>query len=112
MMLGDKQFSRLKEVAGLSMPQVLQSRKILVQSAHSIRQIILRRWNYYEVHVIAHEAVPDQGEPVLDEVSHQQIKIDVPIVFEKENSLSVVSTLGDMVRPAGNNNTRSASHRS
>jgi hypothetical protein len=47
--------------------------------------------------VIAHEAVSDQGEPVLAEVSHQQIKIDIPIVFGKKSSLSVGPKLGDVV---------------
>jgi len=36
-------------------------------------------WNYHGA--IAHEAVPDQGEPVQAEVSHQHIKIDIPVVF-------------------------------
>jgi len=54
--------------------------------------------------------VTDQGQLIDAEVSAHQIQVEDSVLVGKENPLPVVPALGDVMGPAGNNDTSASSH--
>ncbi len=52
----------------------------------------------YQVNMIGHQAKPENSKPILLRLPFQRFKIDVAIIIDKENILTVIASLDNMVR--------------
>ena len=77
-------------------------------AAMSIRkgraQAVLVRWHGDEVDVIGHEAVAPSLRPRPDGCLAQQVDVERVVSVLKEDATAPISTLGDVVGEAGDNN--------
>src|ERR1700730_12937442 len=62
------------------------------------------------VHVIRHEAVPEDGEPIKLRILPQQLNISEAIHIARENDLSRIPPLRNMMGNVDDHNARQPSH--
>jgi hypothetical protein len=93
-------------VAGLIALHVLPPCEIAVQAADPQSERVFAWRDCRQVHVVVHEAVSHQDDPVLDQRLRQAREVNEPVALLEKDLLAVVSPLGQMVHEAGNYNSR------
>ena len=72
-----------------------------VRSAYGLGQRIFGLWYGDDMNVIAHETIADDIQAVFRGLLGEQFKIYMPIIIYKENILTIIPSLGDMMSTPG-----------
>jgi hypothetical protein len=89
---------------------VLPEREIMVKLAYPVRKRGFSFGYSNEVDMIIHKVISDQPNLIRWKVLSEQTEIDGPVMGGEEDSLPMVSPLGDVMHPAWNHYAGTARH--
>src|SRR5438046_930695 len=107
---GTRKVAVLAQMPRQPLADVLPARKIPGRSAQSLGQRILPLRNRDQVDVVAHQAVSEEIEPVALTAVPQGIEVHLTVQIAEEDRLLLVAPLGNVMRQAGNDDSRKTSH--
>jgi hypothetical protein len=93
-----------------SLSEVDPSRVALVGFTDSFGKASLAGWDRDQVNVIRHETPSEILHSVDSALLSQELEVCIPIIIREEDVHAANTSLGDMVRKAGNDDSRDAGH--
>jgi hypothetical protein len=95
---------------GQSLLNLMPKSIFAVCPSKSLSQRILRLRHHQKVNMVAHQAVTDHRHSMSNTCPAQDAQVDTPLTLVEKDRLSVISTLGDVVYAARNDDSCSAWH--